>query len=440
MKKYTKQVIAMLLVICSLVSFAVPTVLATEDQVAQTPANLEVDFAEGFQNAGVTQLHSTHYVLDAAKAALLDEQYAQGNNQWKLYSNNGAYVYISGRSPKCNASTQVLWLSSQADTPFYFPVEFKAPGTGDYALSVTCSTWGSTMTEGGAYIVEVPENGFTKETLPKESSAKAQAITEISSSGTATSQTNVSLVEGKTYVLVFYGVGTANGAYFQVSDFALTYQGETVNVEPSEPGETEEVEPSVFTFAGYAEDGVELNNITAEIKAAYEDENNPQNWRFEAAANLGQFAEGKFNEYSAGKLQLYGAKNWWYAFRLTSPGAGKFDLNFTIGKSSSGTTAKIYFLNAAAVDEALGEDAAEYARIMNESPRLAGGTEAFTTYKSVIAAQIAEAEAAMEVDFTTGAAATGTFRFEEDAAEYVMVIQFTMDGSKRALLDTLTMT
>ena len=72
MKTNTKKLLALLLAICSLVTFAMPTVFATGETgeaggaQAETPANLEVDFAEGFQNAGVTQLHSTNYVLDTA--------------------------------------------------------------------------------------------------------------------------------------------------------------------------------------------------------------------------------------------------------------------------------------------------------------------------------------------------------------------------------------
>ena len=63
MKKSTKQILALLLALCSLASFAMPTVFAAGDsEPSSTPANLQVDFTADFNAVGAVTdkyAHST---------------------------------------------------------------------------------------------------------------------------------------------------------------------------------------------------------------------------------------------------------------------------------------------------------------------------------------------------------------------------------------------
>jgi len=210
--------------------------------------------------------------------------------------------------------------------------------------------------------------------------------------------------------------------------------------------DNEPAESVVYQFGNAAYNDQSFTLHTAAIKDAYEA--GTSNWRFESASHATQFrvlgthegvTENGENKYVDSNLQYYGGENEWFAVRLQSPGAGRYDLTLATGTSSSGAETNVYFLTAADVDAAVGENAASYAEAINDDPYLANGTDAFTAYQTAITGLLANAAPIMEVNFTSATQTTAAFTFEADT-EYVMVVKLTIEDSKHILLNSLTAT
>ena len=465
MKKYTKQILALLLAVCTLVSIAMPTVFATGEG-GQAPADLEIDFAAYFNDTAngfsstALQADFDNYLDDSV--AELETDYQNGVIPWKLYKDSAGQIVYTGRSMR--NYKKGLWLRARYTTA-YNALLIKTPGTGMYTLSITTDKTSIASAFYGAYILDVTDIGLTKDNLAaayNETSAYAQAaiaVTTANEYGSYTSDAAVALDENRTYVVVFYmNNGNANGTVM-VSDLALNYQGEIEATEPgtepatepttepttepatqpaTEPSEPmEPAQPGVYQFYTDAYGDSPVSDKAAGIKAAFDA--GTGNWRYEAAQMPGQFTStGKHVFQSATKSLYYftGASSgsWirFVAVRIKSPGAGNYDLTFTHGAGSNGASkGSIYIVEAGVIDAALGDNAAVYPQKLAEDMAQGGAIKEgiYAEYYAAITAAIKEKNPVMTTNYYAAKnqkdiTAEGRFAFEADK-EYVLV--FTSD-------------
>lgn len=208
---------------------------------------------------------------------------------------------------------------------------------------------------------------------------------------------------------------------------------------------------TVYDFGKYANNGDYIANRTADIYRSYTA--NTVNWRYEAAFSTYQFriqdkhpdAKGTGqNRFVANSIQFFGAKDWWYALRLESPGAGIYDVTLANGGANTGVAIAVYFLDGDEIDAALGANAVSYAETMSDEPYLAGSTDAFKAYKETIGTMLETATPAIETDFKSESQAfqneaSGEAVFTSDNA-MVMVVKYTSEASLRCQLKSLTVT
>ena len=228
---------------------------------------------------------------------------------------------------------------------------------------------------------------------------------------------------------------------------------EPSTTDPTTPGTTEPTTPGytegVYNF--YTQDfaGEYVRDVAAGIKAAYDAGN--LNWRYEAANTAYQFKPGGSNEFLSGmeSLQYFTSTSTYkttcfIAFRILSPGAGKYDLTLTHGGRTNGVkNGMVYFVNADVIDEALGENAKVYADAMAD-PYTAGDS-AYTAYYNAITDAITGKTPAIYVNYqaetnTKGLTAEGSFIFEAEK-EYVAVFVAGSDpdaGTGNILINSLT--
>ena len=207
--------------------------------------------------------------------------------------------------------------------------------------------------------------------------------------------------------------------------------------------EHENVPTMEFRFGDYGSNGDYLADVTLSLMNSYIAKS--VNWRFEASSDIYQFRiAGKHPEitttgknlFSPGALQFCGAKGWWYALRLRASETGKFALSLNKAREA---TIQIYFFPASRVDNALGDNASEYARTICTEPYFAAETEAFAAYKEVIGGLLANATPAMNELEATPNALEGEYSFQADK-EYIMVIEFLNEETYRTQLSPLVAT
>ena len=220
----------------------------------------------------------------------------------------------------------------------------------------------------------------------------------------------------------------------------VTFMMPTVFASSATGTAPETAEPVIYHFCPEVAANQKIAEIGASLKEQYDA--GQLNWRYEAASHGYQLRNEGSTRFLANSLQLYGGKNWWYALRLQSPGAGTYALTLANLASTTGAEAsQVYLVKASVIDQALGENAASYAQAITEDPYQEDGTtEAFKAYKTAVEAAISTVAPVMTPDFKNNTAATGTFTFEADT-EYVMVVKLTpASGAVRAQLTSLTAT
>ena len=478
MKSTTKKVLALLLVICTLVSVTMPTVFANSNAAAE---NSEPPSTSTEAPAPVVY---QFYISELANqklygsAAGIKASYDAGERNWRYEGTNYAYQMQANKTNGFASGTQSLeYLGSKGK---WIAVRIQSPGAGKYDLTYVHGAKNQGAKKGSLYIVKASvidealgenaatyaeniaadpytANGtdaYTQVTAAIEAAIASQESV-IDSDYSATSatigvtDTGSFVFEADTeYVLVFKAIETMEGtstARLLLSSLTATY-AEDQSGDDVQGGEDTR-EPVSYQFADINLKNELLLNLTAGFKAAYDA--GTQNWRYEAASTVYQFRDQTVhegisgtgsNKYFGENLQFTGAKKQWLAFRLKSPGAGKYALTMTNGTYSNGATVDIYFLKASIVDEALGENAAEYAEIMSQEPYLAGTTPAYSAITAAISAAIANAQADMTAEFVNGTATPCEYTFEADT-EYIMVLNITgPDGSARILMNNLTAT
>ena len=184
----------------------------------------------------------------------------------------------------------------------------------------------------------------------------------------------------------------------------------------------------------------------AGIKAAYD--NGTGNWRIEAsdvpgqyrlATDEGQTKDGN-NRFQADtkSLQYFtgassGSWQRFFAVRIQSPGSGKFDLTYTYGTGSQGAEkGSVYIVDAAVIDNELGEKSAAYAEALAQDMYQGGAykTGIYNEYHTLMKAVVkANKSVITDINYYTekvsaGNTVMGQYTFEANK-EYVVI--FTSD-------------
>ena len=344
MRKHTKQLLALILALCTLVSVAMPTVFAageSEEPVVQQPADLTVNFATAFENAGVA---TGAYMQNSA--ALLNAAYE--TNQWTLYCGGTTdsirpnNQYAGGRNRGGFLEIRNNKIADYGATATV-PTQFKAPGSGDYTLTISydmASQSDRTGAELGAYILEMPATHYNKYGIPSPNASSVlvkASQTEPGKSGSVTSTGTVTLKEGKEYILVFYVVSPdTTDCYANFKSFSLNYV----------PRDTEPPEDLTVNFATAFENaGVAVSaymqNSAALLNAAYE----TNQWTLYCGGTTdsirpnNQYAGGRnragFLEVRNNKIADYGATAT-VPTQFKAPGTGEYRLSVSYGTAYSG--------------------------------------------------------------------------------------------------------
>ena len=431
----------------------------------EEPAELiqwSADFVADTAAAGITYGSGNRYWSDGNVKTNLDNAYE--TNGWTYYkSSTGTTIWTTypprfydtglGMYPNATGSIKVAAL------------KFVAPGTGDFLLGVTphvISKAEERAEKAGAYIL--PMADYDKWTLPSYSTVDSRVqldATQLAAEEKVEATVPAALIEGQEYILVFYVYDTDNAnVHADYTGFSLRQVETEAPTEPTEPSESTEpsdpTEPSEPQGSGdegiryefYTDDraNAKVRELSPAIAAAYK--NGTGNWRYEAADSSWQFrlagesdqknGTNVFNPVYKSMQYVTAASNTantrFIAVRIQSPGAGVYDLTLTHGASQSGAIkGSVYIVDAAVIDEALGENADTYADTIAQDIYQGTG-EAYTAYKTAILGAIKDQDAAIVTNYyaendTTGVTANGRYAFEADKA-YVLV--FTSDIAKRA--------
>ena len=399
--------------------------LTYEPTDTEPAVDMTVDFATAFANAGIAEFT----YLQNAVSQWVD---AYEENQWTVYCGGTANairpnsLYAGGRFRGNHLEVQNYNIPAYGATAM-LPTVFKAPGTGEYRLSVDYGTVSADDKQGselGAYILEMPGTHYTKYNVPSPNDDRvlAKAYTQAPvASGTLTAENTVSLRRGVEYILVFYVISPDEEArYAHFKNFSLTFEQETI-----------EPVSQLYTFytPELGQAYTKLVDKAAELKTAFDAGNS--NWRFEAADSNYQFRPvggNQFREDHGALSYVTGGSNasntCFFAIRIQSPGEGKFDLTFThSGNKWGAKKGSAYIVDAAVIDEALGENADAYAEAMAANV-YEPGEGIYDAYKAAVTNAIKGKNAAMVMDYTVAGTAEARVAFEAEK-EYVIV--FTSD-------------
>ena len=280
MSKFSKQLLALVLAICSLVTFAMPTVFAMSNAPAaqevgggteipeEQPADLTVNFATAFRNAGVAEFT---YLQSAA----LQLNAAYETNKWTVYC-GGTDTSIRPNGLYGGGRHRGNYLELQ-NNPTYsatalMPTVFTAPGTGEYMLSVDYAgafSGEKIGAEMGAYILKMPTTHYTKYDVPGPNDGKVLAkafVQNPETGGIATADKKVTLEKGVEYILVFYVISPDEDArYAEFAGFSLKY----MPADAEQPGDLTVNFATAFANAGVAE-FTYLQSAVPQLNAAYE--------------------------------------------------------------------------------------------------------------------------------------------------------------------------
>ena len=461
MNKKWKQILALVMAVCSVVTFMMPTVFASGNSGAP-------DTAEPV----VYQFYMAEYANQklALHTANIKSSYDAGTWNWRYEAASTGYQFRDVGSNSFQSGTASLQYAGGQGQ--WFAVRIQSPGAGEFDLTLTHGASNKGASESKIYFVKAGEidallgenaasyaqsmsddpyqnNSSTAafsayktavETAVADETAVMEPVFDATTTTKGLTATGSFTFEADTeYVMVVKltkKCASSSNAYALLNSLTATAAGEDAT-EPSTPAEPRESKHYQIYLTEYKDK--RLANVLAEIKTGYD--SGVRDWRYEAAASGYQFrldgvngATGNggnmFHNASTESILYYGGGSQWFAIRIQSPGAGLYDLTFTHGQSNKGgSNGKVFFLKASQIDAALGANADFYAEEMSADPyQQNGGTSVFTTYKSAIDAAIAGQQAVMTPNFYNAdgyakdVTATGSFTFEADA-EYIMVVQ-----------------
>ena len=122
MKKHTKQLLAMLLAICALVTFAIPTVFATDSAAAAEPVKYQFYMAD----------YPDEKLAD--HTAEIKDAYDAGTMNWRYEAASTAYQFRpAGNHSFESGSKSLRFVAGKGQ---WFALRIKSPGTGRYDLTL----------------------------------------------------------------------------------------------------------------------------------------------------------------------------------------------------------------------------------------------------------------------------------------------------------------
>ena len=463
MKKQTKQILALLLAICSVVTFMMPTVFATGtlEGASENVGEKEYQFyLPEFKDKKLASL--TAQIKEGYEAGTYDWRYeaAASGYQFRLKDVHEGVTADGGNSFH-NANTEsVVYYGGGSQ---WFAVRIKSPGAGEYDLTLTHGATNKGGTSAKVYFVKASE---IDNKLGTNAAAYAEAMSADPYQANGTSEVFTtyydavtSAMAGKTPVMTpnFYSASaakdlTATGTFTFEADceyvmivqsngysYIESLKATLVAEEPPVETPEENREPKHYQIYLSEFKDRRLAEVLGQVKAGYDA--GTYDWRYEAAASAYQFrlkdvhegvtANGgnAFQNNATESLMYYGGGNQWFAIRIQSPGAGEYALTLTHGAGNrGGNNGKVFFVKASEIDNKLGANAATYAEAMSADPyQNNGADEAFTKYYETVTGAMSGKTPVMTPNFYAASAtkdltATGTFRFEANT-EYVMIVQ-----------------
>ena len=170
--KLTKRIIALTIVLCTLGAMMIPSVSAEDDDPF-----LGVNFVDDFVKMGYTA-NTKFYQDPATYVADFNAHYNSTDPDekidWTVYTDaegnvvTNAPKYSNMMTGSGQNGWQINFQSAAAATgnkQVFFALKFRAPGDGMFKLSMRFDNM-SRLDKGGCYILEIPEGGYTAETLP----------------------------------------------------------------------------------------------------------------------------------------------------------------------------------------------------------------------------------------------------------------------------------
>ena len=354
MKKTTKQILAMVLALCALVTFAMPTVFAVEGVDSTTYTFYNADWKEEKISAHTAEI----------KAA-----YDAGTSNWRYEAASGAYQFPRTNQFASDYSS-MQYLTSAGG---WIAVRIKSPGAGRYDLTLTHGARAAGATKGSVYIIDAAvidkalgenaaayaetmsqdpyqENGTTAAFVAcytAVSTAMSKQISVITPNYQAESGKKGLTATGdfwfeadKEYVVVFKADTTVTGnssAYILVNSLTATYSDDQSEPEIEVPGAGE----FNFYLPEYA--GQYLHHYretTADVSAGVQEryDNGELNWC--------RFYSGSWSTFNSKTpyITFTQTDSTPYILKIKSPGKGTYDITFNhyVGPGSKSYPAAKY--------------------------------------------------------------------------------------------------
>ena len=469
MRKHTKQILALILAVCSLVTFAMPTVFAVGEQADPEVAPESVTY-QFYRQEWADEAVASH-------TAQLKSDYEADASNWRYEAIFNAYQFRPyGGNAFVSGLESIEFLTAAQQ---WVAVRIQSPGAGRYDLTFTHGVWSEGAATSSVYIVEAKtiDNALGAN---KDTYAEAMAQDPYQNNGTtdaflAYQSAVTNAIVGKTPIIEpsFYAETSASGAtdtgsfvFKADTEYVVVFKADSqapgastarillgsLSTKYSADQSIEEThEPVVYPFYNALWNETPLADHTEEIKNAYDE--GMMNWRYEAISTVYQFRPlAGQNKVTSGleSVEIVCADGSWFAVRIQSPGTGYYDLTLNHGVMQTGALkSSVYILDGAEVDAALGGNAASYAHAMSQDPyQNDGQTEAFQTYWNVINTMIGRKRAVMNPIYHAAAVAvngvaTGRYAFEKDK-EYVLVFRSdamaTGESTARIFLGSLVAT
>ena len=463
MKKQTKQLIALIMAICSVITFMMPTVFATgaQDGASETNGVVEYQFyIPELKDKKLANVAAS--IKDGYESGIYDWRYeaAASGYQFRLKDVHPGVSSDGGNSFHNGYTESVQYYGGGSQ---WFAVRIQSPGAGEYDLTFTHGATTKGGNTGKVFLVKASEidnklgaNAAAYATAmnqdPYQENGESEifkayknAVEEAFAGDTPVMTPNFKATENQkdlTATGTFtFEAGIEYVMIVQSNGYSYMESLKATPVAEEPPAETPEENREPKHYQIYLSEFKDrrLAEILGQVKVGYDA--GTYDWRYEAAASAYQFrlkdvhegvtANGgnTFQNNATESLMYYGGGNQWFAIRIQSPGAGEYALTLTHGAGDrGGNNGKVFFVKASEIDNKLGANAAAYAESMSADPyQTNGADEAFTKYYEAVTGAMAGKTPVMTPNFYAASAtkdltATGVFTFEA-GVEYVMIVQ-----------------
>jgi (2Fe-2S) ferredoxin len=392
-----KRALSILLMVCLLLTFAAPAVLAEESAAGAGTEETRVvtyDFDLGVSTTlpgfSMKSLANPHVETGKAVSDAISDYYADGKLNWKVEA------LATGLDPKnvMFRSAPQGWRIPAADGQ-WLALRIKNPGAGTYDLSLKRGM-SNKSSMGAVYILD----GNTTD-IPAALSA-GKPISEVNYQYDDDATVPIgkyTFGDAEEYIVVF----TCNNRFY-LSSLTMT----------SVQDEGSEIEQNVYDFAladkatgiyTVPEDAeyVDVKDKLEDIASRYAE--GKLNWNYQGISSdlspEGVLPEKTVRMYPETGIRLYSNEGGWIAFKIKSPGEGIRTLTLNHAISANGAKATVYILPA---------DTTDIAKTIDPSNRV-GKVNFHNT----------DAAEGLQGGIST---IVGSYRFDT-AEEYILVIEAT---------------